>query len=388
MHVCHIINNLEVGGAETMLLKLLGRIRDPSVESSVIALIGKGVVGPQIEQLGTPVDCLGMVRGYANVVAASRLAFLLRRRQPDIVCTWMYQADLVGGLASKLVRPRTPVIWNLRTSLQGGAMVGRTTRFTRRTCANVSRHVPSVILCNSQAVQAAHQQLGYAANKLRVIPNGFDLEVFQPSVEHRDDVRRELGLPPQTRLIGMMARFNPAKDHAMFLRAASLIASRWPDVHFVLCGTDVTPDNPVFSTALHDSPHRHRFHLLGCRSDMPRLQASLDLGVLTSVTWEGFPNAVGEAMACGVPCLVTDTGGSPEVVGNCGRVVPAGDAVGLAEECSALLSLPPHQLAELGARSRQRIQQEFSLDAVTAQYLNLWRELAQQPNGVNARRVA
>ena len=387
MHVCHVINNLEVGGAETMLLKLLGRVRNRGIESSVISLIGKGVIGPRIEQLGIRVDCLGMVRGFANVVAAYRLALLLRQRQPDIVCTWMYQADLVGGLASRLVRPRTPVIWNLRTSLQDGDAIGRATRLIRRTCARLSRRVPSVILCNSHAVLAAHDQLGYAANKLRVIPNGFDLEVFRPSVEHRDDVRKELEIPAKTRLIGMMARFHPAKDHAMFLRAAHLIAGRWPDVHFVLCGTDVTPDNMAFDAALHDSPHRHRFHLLGCRSDIPRLQASLDIGVLASITWEGFPNAVGEAMACGVPCIVTDTGGSPEVVGDCGLVVPAGDADRLAAACSTWLALRPQELAELGMRARNRIQQEFSLDAVAEQYMNLWRELSGQFDGIDAKPV-
>ena len=387
MHVCHVINNLEVGGAETMLLKLLGRVRNRGIESSVITLIGKGVVGPKIEQLGIRVDSLGMVRGFANVVAAYRLALRLRQRQPDIVCTWMYQADLVGGLASRLACPRTPIIWNLRTSLQDAAALGRTTRFTRWACASLSRRLPAVILCNSHAVRAVHDQLGYAASKLRVIPNGFDLDLFQPSVQHRDSVRLELGVPLETRLIGMMARFNRDKDHAMFLQAAHLVAGRFADVQFVLCGTDVTPDNTMFAEALRDSPYRHRFHFLGRRGDMPRLQASLDIGVLASITWEGFPNAVGEAMSCGVPCIVTDTGGSPEVVGDCGRVVAAGDAVGLADECSALLSLPRHKLAELGASARQRIQREFSLDTVTHQYIDLWRELSGLPDEVDAKSI-
>lgn len=384
MHVCHVINNLEVGGAETMLLKLLHGVRSNRIESSVISLIGKGVIGPQIEQLGVRVDSLGMVRRYENVASTMRLGSLLRERRPDIVCTWMYQADLLGGLASRLVCPRTPVIWNLRTSLQDAGILGRTTRMTRRMCASLSRCLPSVILCNSGAVRAAHAELGYAASKLRVIANGFDLKKFHPSREHRADVRKELGIPAKTRLVGMMARFSCDKDHAMFLRAAELISRRLSDVHFVLCGTDVTPENRVFNAMLDESPYRDRIHLLGARSDMPRLQASLDIGVLASITWEGFPNAIGEAMACGVPCIVTDTGGSPEVVGGCGQVVAAGDAVGLADAGLRWLSLPQHELTEIGERARNRIEREFSLNAVTEQYVNLWRELFEPTNATDS----
>jgi|CXWL01.1.fsa_nt_gi glycosyltransferase involved in cell wall biosynthesis len=386
MHVCHVINNLEVGGAETMLLKLLARVRNQGVESSVISLIGEGTIGPQLEQLGIRVDCLGMARGYSSVGAVFRLAGLLHQRRPDIVGTWLYQADLVGGLASRCVSPRTPVIWNLRTGIQDGVAFGRTTRFVQRTCASLSRSIPSAILCNSHVVKNVHEGLGYAKGKLRVIPNGFDLEKFYPSNESHADVCGELGISPSTRLIGMMAQFDPRKDHATFLRAAIILCERFSDVHFVLCGTNVTFANEAFDAVLGDSPHRHRFHLLGPRSDMPRLQASLEIGVLASAPFtEGFPNAVGEAMACGVPCVVTTPGGSPEVVGDCGLVVPAGDANALAEACSSWLALPSDELAEFGARSRRRIQQEFSLDVVTQQYMNVWREFSGRPCGVKAK---
>lgn len=386
MRVCHIINNLEVGGAETMLLKLLRSLGENGIDSTVIALIGKGTVGPQIEQLGVRVDCLGMVRSYANLLSTARLAMLLRRHRPDVVNTWMYQSDLLGGLATKLMSPRTPVVWNLRTSLQPGARTGRTTRLTRRACASLSHHLPAAILCNSEAVRTVHQQLGYAREKMSVIPNGFDLEAFRPSIEHRRDVRRELRLPENTPLIGMMARFHPAKDHAMFLAAAAVIAAQRTDVHFVLCGADVTPDNPALAALLREIPERHRFHLLGCRSDMPRLQAALDIGVLASVTWEGFPNAIGEAMACGVPCVVTDTGGSPEVVGDCGRVVPAGDARRLADECLSLLSQSDSQRRELGLLARRRVEEHYSMNAIAARYLSLWHEVtARSPQIASAR---
>lgn len=386
MHVCHVINNLEVGGAETMLLKLLGRVRERGIESSVITLIGKGVVGPQIEQLGIRVDSLGMVGGLASATGLFRVAGRIRQLRPDIVCTWMYQADLVGGLASRLVRPRTPVIWNLRTS-HDGVSFSRTTRLVRRACASLSHCVPTTVLCNSHAVKEAHARLGYKTGLLHVIPNGFDLDAFRPSAEHRADVRRELGVPSDARLIGMMARCNPDKDHPMFLKAAHQMADRWLDVHFVLAGADVTLENPMFATALRDSPHRSRFHLLERRNDMARVQASLDIGVLASVAREGFPNAVGEAMACGVPCIVTDTGGSPEVVGDCGVVVPAGAADQLAAACSTWLSLRPQELTELGMRARNRVRQEFSLEVVSEQYVKLWRELSGNSDGIDSTSV-
>lgn len=172
----------------------------------------------------------------------------------------------------------------------------------------------------------------------------------------------------------------------MFLAAAAVIAAQRTDVHFVLCGADVTPDNPALAALLREIPERHRFHLLGCRSDMPRLQAALDIGVLASVTWEGFPNAIGEAMACGVPCVVTDTGGSPEVVGDCGRVVPAGDARRLADECLSLLSQSDSQRRELGLLARRRVEEHYSMNAIAARYLSLWHEVtARSPQIASAR---
>lgn len=372
--IVHVITNLGTGGAEEMLYRLLTRVDHREFASHVISLRNIGCVGRKIAGLGIPVDALGMRRGVPDVIGMLRLAQMLRRERPQVVQTWMYHADLVGGVAAKLAGG-IPVAWGIHnTALQPG-ITKRSTLWSARLCAQLSHVLPARIVCCAEAARTAHSAQGYDFAKMLVIPNGFDLAAFRPNPEARLSVRQELGLGAGARLIGLVARFNPVKDHRTFLRAARLLREQAPDVHFLLCGEEVTPSNTRLMAWLAEDGLVDCCHLLGQRTDIPRIQASLDIASLSSVG-EGLPLVIGEAMACGVPCVVTDVGDAGLIVGGTGRVVPAGDPAALAAGWRALLDMGVSGRNHLGQLARHRIATHFELSVTAARYAALYEELA------------
>lgn len=373
--ITFIITGLSTGGAEMMLHKLLQNLDRNSFEPTVISLTTKGEIGPRIEALGIPVLALGMNRSIPNPLMLLRLVQLLRQCQPDVVHSWMYHADLLGGLAARLAGCRR-VIWGIRHSNLSKTENKRSTLAVVRLCAWLSRWVPAHILSCSSRAQAVHIGVGYQASKLHVIPNGFDLGRFQPDSPARQSVRAELGLPPDTPLVGVVARFDPQKNHFGFVDAAALVHAQMPQVHFLLAGVGVDGQNASLQRAM--ATHAGlgaNMHLLGLRDDVPRLMSAMD--VLASPSHgEAFPNVLGEAMACGVPCVVTDAGDSAEIVADTGRVVAVGDMTGLACELLQMLHLPPEALAELGRKARARVQTNYEIGHVAGLYQAFYERVA------------
>ena len=333
----------------------------------------------RIERLGVPVESCHMQSGLPSPASLWRLGRHLRRARPHVVQTWLYHSDLLGALATKVVGPRTPVIWNIRINSLQADINKRTTFWTVNLCARGSRFLPSRIVVNTDAGKVLHAQLGYAAEKFVVIPNGFDMHRFRPSADARRLVREELGISGDTPLVGLIGRYHPQKDHATFLQAAANLVRQLPRTKLLLCGTGVDGSNEALRGLIDRHQLRTHCHLLGERDDIPNIQAALDVAVSSSVT-EGFPNTIGEAMACGVVCVVTDAGGSPDVVGDTGRVVARQNPEALAAACLELLRLPVQERQQLGARARRRVEQNYSLDRVAQQYAELWQHVAGRRN--------
>jgi glycosyltransferase involved in cell wall biosynthesis len=373
--VTHIITGLHTGGAEMMLYKLLSYIDHSLFVSEVISLIDIGPLGPKIQSLGIPVRTLGMKRSSANLRSLLSLKQMVRESTPDIVQTWMYHADLLGGLSTKLAG-HMPIIWNIRQSNFDHQKTKRMTLLTIRSCALFSHLIPKKIVTNSKTAASIHVQLGYRARNIVVIPNGFQLDIFKPDKNARLDVRQELGVSADSVLIGLIARFDPLKDHYSFIQAAKLLHSSLPDVHFLLCGDDISWKNEQLAQWIDSTSLRPRFHLLGLRDDIPRLKAALDIATSSSYG-EAFPNIVGEAMACGVPCVVTDVGDSALIVGETGLVVSPGNPQELALAWKALINMVIEERSLLGQKARQRIADQYSLTAITKQYEALYQDVIQ-----------
>ncbi len=369
----HLITDLDTGGAERMLQKLLV-LRDSSCfDVQVVSLTDVGSVGMQIQNLGIQVRGLGMGPGASVFLATLRLAQWLREDRVRLLQTWMYHSDLVGSLAARLAGTGATV-WNIRhTNLDPGCNKVSTLRVAGA-CAVLSRWLPARIICCSESTRRAHSALGYAADKMMVIPNGFDLDVFRPDSLARASVRSELGISEKSPLIGLVGRFHPQKDHRNFVLAAGRISTRIPDAHYLLCGVGVTWDNPELADWIPMGSRDH-WHLLGPREDIPRLTAALDVAVSSSIG-EGFPNVLGEAMGCGVPCVVTNVGDSASIVGHSGRVVAARDPKALGDTCVELLEMSCDDRKRLGLAARARIEKYFALPVIVRRYEQVYLELA------------
>ncbi|SHE52599.1 Glycosyltransferase involved in cell wall bisynthesis [Thermomonas hydrothermalis] len=374
--LCFIITGLSIGGAETMLYKLLQQLDRTRFLPIVVSLTTKGEIGGGIESMGIPVHALGMRPGVPNLILFSRLVKLLRVLKPDLVHTWMYHADLLGGLAARFAGVGT-IAWCIRHSDLSPGQNKRSTLLVMKMCAKFSRWLPQRIVSCSDRARAIHVAAGYCAEKFLLIPNGFDLDKFLPDANARASVREELGLPFNTQLVGLVARYDPQKNHLGFVEAAAEVHRVLPQVHFVLAGTNIVPENSALAQAISRAGLQECFHLLGRRDDIPRLMASLDV-LASSSFGEAFPNVLGEAMACGVPCVVTDVGDSAEIVGDTGRVVPPGDMTGLARCLIELLQLSLEQRLALGVRARERIRANYDIGNVVKRYEDFYMQLSSE----------
>jgi len=371
VRILHIITGLRLGGAEVMLHRLLQASDLNECSHEVVSLKDLGEIGERLQQLGIPTHALGMSR-VPNPMKLVRLVQYIKQTRPAVVQTWMYHANLLGGLAARLAGD-AKVVWGIHSGALNPAQTRRTTLWIVALCAKLSHWIPDRIVAVSRTSRNHHVATGYDARKFIVLPNGFDLKQYKPDPDARREVRKELDLDPEAVVIGLIARIDPVKDHLNFVRAAALLGKRQPRARFLLCGDGTTPANRELFAAIRETGLLDRFRLLGRRDDVPRIMNSLDVGTLCSSSGEAFPLVVGEAMACGVPCVVTDLGDCAHIVGDTGRVVPPRNPEALARAWEDLVRLGPEDRRRLGLEARHRIETRFSLSRVAAQYAAVYR---------------
>jgi glycosyltransferase involved in cell wall biosynthesis len=371
--VTHIIIGLNVGGAELMLKRLIeSHLEQPGIEHNVISLTDKGVLGDQLAEQGVAVHCLGMSSIIKGPATFFKLRKLLQTLSPDVVHTWMYHADLLGGLAARSIGIRN-IVWCIRSTdiRKGGSKV---TLLIRKLCAWLSGWLPRVIVCAADASRKVHEAVGYAPNKMQVIPNGFELDKLLHSDTNEIQLRDQLGIGTDCTLVVSVGRFNPVKDHKTFIKAAGTVAAQRNDVKFMLVGRGLEPSNQQVMDLIEATGQAGAFYLLGERNDVPACLQASDVFCLHSIT-EGFPNVLGEAMAAGLPCLTTDVGDAAYLLNTPEWVVPAASPDRLAEKLSEMLSLSAAERAQLGRTSASRIRENFTMDVISRRYYDLYASL-------------
>ena len=372
--IIHVITDLQTGGAETMLAKLIEVADRDQFRQTVVVLQDKSALGRRIEQAGAQIIPLNMKSPLDLPRAILQLRSILKRQRPHLVQTWLYHADFVGTLAARLAGV-SPILWNVRCSNLNFRHYAPTTRLI---CAALGRmsSVPRLVISNSYTGRKVHEQLGYHAREWRIVPNGFDIERFRPDAERAKAFRTSLGLDRAAPLIGLPARLDPMKDHDTFLEAASLLAKDIAAVRFVLAGTGLNSDNAEFVARVRRWGLTDRVHLLGERSDMEVVMAGLDIVTLCSAYGEGFPNVLGEALSCGALCVATDVGDSALVLGPHGRIVPPRRPAELADAWRELLALAPDQRLAQTTAGRRFVIENFSLPAIGRIYEDIYLSLA------------
>jgi glycosyltransferase involved in cell wall biosynthesis len=372
IRLMHVISGLDQGGAEAMLVRLVRGLDPASFSQSVVSLTTRGVYGDQLESWGIPLHTLSMT-GFASMPGSlAKLYRVMKSQQPEIVQTWLYHADLLGLMAARMVGDAS-VAWNVRCAGLGPGDVPRSTRYLTRLLVKLSSR-PDAILFNSTAGRHAHLAIGYRPRRSVVIPNGFDLKERRPDQGKRAEFRAEVGGEEGTFLVGMVARSHRMKDHPTFLAAAARLKQQNAAVKFVLVGLNESWENKPLVADIDRLGLRDRMILLGVRNDIPRVMAGLDCLVSTS-TSEGFPNVIGEAMACGVPCIATDAGDSRIIVGDTGKIIAIGDAAGVVNGVTQLMAATAEERAATSERCRARIVEHFELGHVASLYADFYRGL-------------
>jgi glycosyltransferase involved in cell wall biosynthesis len=355
-----LIRSLEYGGAEVQTTVLAnGLARSGHCVSLLVFYPG----GPLLERVSSQVRlrCLGK-RGRWDVFGFVRSLFrVLKEEQPDVLCSEMTMANLVGCLAG-LRTPKLKMVWGVRASYVDLSHYHWLAKFSDWLECRLSAY-PDLIVSNSAAGRRYAVSRGFPDNeRFVVVPNGIDIERFRPDEALREQVRTEWSVLPEETLVGIVGRLDPMKDHATFLEAAARLRSHRNGMRFVSVGAGAAQ----YAASLKEQARRlgleERMIWAGPRGDLPAVYNALDLLVSSSAFGEGFSNVLGEAMACGVPCVSTDVGDAREIFGDKGVVIPPHDAEALAEGMMAMLKRARREGADLREQLRQRITEDFSVE--------------------------
>lgn len=366
LRVVHLINSLEVGGAEQMLLRLVRASQHPDVVPTIVTLSEGGGLEMDARSLGIGVHHVGLRRGEFNPAALRRLVAVLHRARPDVIQSWMYHSNVAASLARPWLPRATAIVWNIRQSLGTLSQERFLTQAVIHSGRVLAPHADAIVNNSGKSV-AEHQALGYHNARSVVIPNGFELDRHVADPSARAQFRAEIGARDIDVVVGVIARVHEVKDHATFLRAAHGAAERNPHIRFVCIGRG--------TTALHAPEDlRERLHLLGERNDVHRCLAGLDLVVSSSIA-EGFPNALGEAMASAVPVIATDVGETATLVGDTGILIPPRDPIALRDAILQFASLSPTERAAFGRRAVERMHAQFCIRVVAERYRTLYHEV-------------
>lgn len=367
--VVHVIIGLNVGGAELMLKRLvLHSQKTGQFEHSVISLTDLGVIGPDLQDQGIEVYSLGM-KSIASVPKVFlRLKKLLKEVKPDVVQTWMYHADFLGGLAAKSVGIDN-IIWGIRTTdVSQGA--SKQTVHLSKLCAKLSYYIPNSIVCAAHVSKDYHVGIGYDEFKMMVIPNGFDLEALSSTEEDGLDIRRQFDLSPDDILIGSVGRFNPVKNQKLFVEVASTLIKDFPDLKFMLVGRDNDSENKELMSWVKQHNLVDNFRLLGQRNDVPKCLKAMDIFCLHSRT-EGFPNVVGEAVLSDTTCVAVNVG-DVGVLLDKESISLSNDALGISNAIKNYLAYPKDKLLKKANENKDNIITKYSMEVIIDKFHSLY----------------
>ncbi len=347
-----------MGGAERYLASLSIGLARRGHEVAVAVFYGGGAFEREIAMAGVEVVDLAK-RGRWDVLGfGARWVRLLRTRRPDIV----YGVLTIPSLVALLARPvaHAAPVWGVQTTGYTAVATDWLDRVTGRAEVGLARR-SSVVIANSAAGRDDLVGRGVPASLVHVVPNGVDIDRFRRDPVAGARLRAEWGFTADERVVGIVGRVDPVKDHSTFLLAAAQVSRARDNVRFAVVGggrADYLDQLRREAESLGIAP---RVHFAGSRDDIPAVMSALDV-VVSSSTSEGMSNVVVEAMACGTAVVVTDVGDSASVVGATGRVVPVADPDALG--AAALAELGRLDADEEGVREsvRARIESAYTLD--------------------------
>ncbi|HUH59515.1 MAG TPA: glycosyltransferase [Candidimonas sp.] len=365
LSILFVTTGLQTGGAEKMLVKMLAHLDRSRFDPWVVSLMDEGTQGAAIRKMGISVSSLRVNTLCGFLSAPWRLAQLMRRKKFEVIQGWMYHGNIFAWLGRVLSGSNAALCFGIRQTLSDIRKEKMHTRLAIRANAILAPHTESCLF-NSLASLEKHQAYGFRSRDMSVIPNGFELDSFFPDPIAAGRLRTELTLHGSP-VVGLVARFDAAKDHYNFLVAAAKIRSVRQDVTFVMAGRNIVRTNDILFQWIKELKLEDAVVMLGERSDVAQLNNMFDVACLSSYM-EAFPNVIGEAMACGIPCAATNVGDCKAIIGDSGSVVPPRDPSALAMAVLNLLALSTSERSSLGAKGRERITEHFDVKKIVGQY--------------------
>lgn len=375
MRIVHITTGLGNGGAERTLYKLA--CEDLQNSHSVISLTAGGYYAKKLDQQGVPVVELQMEKTIISVfLGVLQLRYFLAQEKPEIVQTWMYHSDFLGGLVARFSGIRN-VVWNVRESRPKLKNSSLTIWALTRFLALLSHAVPKRIVYCAATAQNDHEALGYNETKGVLIQNGYDPNAWKRSPEAREKVRAALGVGSTSVLIGLIARFHPRKNHVGFMKACQELLNLGLQFQVLLIGQGISERNLILSESIRVTNMKDHVSIMGEVSNISEIMSAIDILVLPSLEGEGFPNVVAETMLNETPCVVSSSGDSSHIVARNGWVFPVGSQSHLVDSLRIAITTPLPHRRSMGKKARASIVRTFSQEKMLQKYQNLYLSVTQ-----------
>jgi glycosyltransferase involved in cell wall biosynthesis len=360
MKLAFLTRSLEFGGAERQLVLLARGLHERGHEVRVIAFYPGGPLRLELEEVGVPMTDLGKKGRWDVAGFLLRLVRVLRHERPDVLYSYLPVPNVLAVMA-RAGRPRMKVAWGIRASFMDLKRYDWLSQLSYGLERRLSRF-PDLIVANSRSGRNHALARGFPPDRTVVVFNGVDVMYFRPDKEAGRAVRAAWGVGDAEPLIGIVGRLDPMKDHPTFLKAVARLVRERGGPRFVCVGDGSARYKRALESTARSLGLGERVIWAGERSDMPAVYGALDL--LCSASYgEGFPNAVAEAMSCGVSCVVTDVGDSAELVGETGLIVPPRDPDALADALGKMLDRTLDAGAA-GEAARARIVERFNRAAL------------------------
>jgi glycosyltransferase involved in cell wall biosynthesis len=378
MRIAYVIWGLGLGGAENLLFELSSRLTKQDDKFLVINLLGTDYFSEKLRENNIEVIDLALFHrpifnplNFGKLLHRSYQLFRhLKSFNPQLIHTWMYPADILGGLMGRILG--RPVIWGIFSGSTSRKLYRPLFWLSMATCAKFARRVPNNIVSCSAYGRRSHIAFGYPKARILFIPLGFRSD---PPVAPSTYVPQDNGLSKDSVIrIGMLGRFSPEKQHGLLISIISQLQRCDVRCHLFLAGgIGITSSNSALSKMLRDSSVEDHVSLLGQVPSLVEFFSLIDIFCLFSIS-EGFPTVVGEAMVAELPCLVTDVGDGALILSDSRQVA---DRDSKAEHFSKLKSLcvmNAEARHQIGQRNRRRVLHNFPKDRMTRRYKTLYRK--------------
>ncbi len=367
--ILHIIGDLNVGGTERNLLKILSRLNNLHFEHRVITLFEPGKLADNFRSAGIKVDCVNISKNIAGLLcskAVFKLVKQIKTINPVIIQTWLYHSNNLINLLSPLLN--IPIINSIRhDNPKAGSLK---TVFSAKIGAYISRITKIPIIYCSENSLKSHTDIGYSKKESSIIPNGFIISEIDKN-QSKIQLKEKFNIQDNYRIAINVGRYCSEKDYPTLFHSIKLVIDKYPQIVFILCGKGLDNNNTALSKINFFSEIKNNLVLLGNQTNIEKIMAGADF-LVSSSSSEAFPNVIAEAMSVQTPCIATDTGETSKIIGNTGIVVEPKNPTALANAILKLANYNENKLSLIGINAQNRIRNNYSLEKTITQFENLY----------------